>query len=144
MSIGGLLWTAPAEIRLNLPSSTKCSITLDCLFVLMLFPTFWLQFENWDPHNKCNFSLCVFLPSLRSPALKPFWRHLVGTDAENLFSSLFKRLFCDSSAHYREGRTDHGHIQFGHSLTLVFTSSTLTLHEISSSWCDSNGLTSMV
>ena len=41
--------------------------------------------------------------SFRSPALKPFWRHLVGTDAENLFSSLFKRLFCDSSAHYRDG-----------------------------------------
>ena len=46
---------------------------------------------------------CTYSVSFRSPALKPFWRHLAGTDAESLFSSLFKRLFCDSSAQYRDG-----------------------------------------
>jgi hypothetical protein len=48
----------------------------------------------------CRFNFVLYF-SFRSPALKPFWRYLTGTDAEQLFSALFRRLFDESSEHYR-------------------------------------------
>ncbi len=38
---------------------------------------------------------------LRSPALKPFWLGLNGSDCDALFSSLFRRFFCHASREYR-------------------------------------------
>ena len=38
---------------------------------------------------------------LRSPALKPFWLGLTGSDCDQLFSALFRRFFCHASREYR-------------------------------------------
>eukprot|EP00095_Tigriopus_kingsejongensis_P008944 snap_masked-scaffold199_size265817-processed-gene-1.11 protein:Tk08944 transcript:snap_masked-scaffold199_size265817-processed-gene-1.11-mRNA-1 annotation:"maturase k" len=38
----------------------------------------------------------------RSPALKPLWISLSGSDADQLFSRLFRKLFCFNSREYKK------------------------------------------
>ena len=42
-----------------------------------------------------------FISSSRSPALKPLWLSLSGSDADALFSRLFRKFFCVSAREYR-------------------------------------------
>ena len=45
----------------------------------------------------------LFLFQTRSPALKPLWISLGGSDAETLFSGLFRKFFCHASRDYFAG-----------------------------------------
>ena len=67
-----------------------------------------------DPplHFMCEFKLKLHYFSLlsfnhkkksRSPALKPLWLSLGGSDAETLFSGLFRKFFCHDSRDYFAG-----------------------------------------
>ena len=42
----------------------------------------------------------IFFFLCRSPALKPLWLSLSGSDTESLFSSLFRKFFCNESRLY--------------------------------------------
>ena len=46
------------------------------------------------------FFIFFFFSFCRSPALKPLWLSLSGSDTESLFSSLFRKFFCNESRLY--------------------------------------------
>ena len=50
-----------------------------------------------------NWIFSLFPKKSRSPALKPLWLSLAGSDAETLFSGLFRKFFCHASRDYFAG-----------------------------------------
>lgn len=82
-------WTADYIWKVRRPKETTCH-----------FSSFNIgqQQASWAFSSFCIIITCVSLS--RSPALKPLWLALGGSDAEALYSGLFRKFFCHGSKDY--------------------------------------------